>query len=411
MKWELSLRVRRIRALSFWWDIPQLESKALDFTVTLSEVSLSSNPKESGGFVEVAKIFLKMDDRDDEVIQRPYTNLFNLFADWGGFLSILVAVGLPAAWFNEYLFRSSVKKLMRQGVVVFDEQVRKHRAGAMVQAFSHGVEHVTSLLRGGAGAGAGGGGGGASSKGGVGPQCKAVDPYPQGSGDSGQTSGPAQPTRDDVSESSSPLPLLPAAQPKSSFYPDIPPSSLPQQISASAALGGLGAALGRAPALPPQGAGGGGPGSAAAGQGNGHQGAMQAAAPSPPGGMTRAPAAMQRGGTSFNSSSAGADLVVHPELLHAGLASILVKYDADVFADSDEEGDSFEDVQRHCTSECQAQYHLRQVIKLVQRERALLTCGSEHDHKIGTPHPHPHPHPHPAPDTTHAAKAGTYEMT
>ncbi|KAJ9507521.1 hypothetical protein QJQ45_006532 [Haematococcus lacustris] len=269
------------------------------------------------------------------------------------------------------------------GVVVFDEQVRKHRAG-----------------------------------------CKAVEPYPQGSGDSGRTSDPAQPTRGDVSESSSPLPLLPAAQPKSSFYPDIPPSSLPQQISASAASGGLGAALGRAPALPPQGEGGGGPGSAAAGQGNGHQGAMQAAAPSPPGGMTRAPAAMQRGGTSFNSSSAGvawtaaaaalplhcqADLAVRPELLHAGLASILVKYDADVFADSDEEGDSFEDVQRHCTSECQAQYHLRQVIKLVQRERALLTCGSEHDHKIGTPHPHPHPHP--APDTTHAAKAGTYEMT
>jgi hypothetical protein len=45
-----------------------------------------------------------------------------------------------------------------------------------------------------------------------------------------------------------------------------------------------------------------------------------------------------------------------------GTASILVKYHEDIFEDSDEEEIDFDDVVRHCTSECHALYHLRQVL-------------------------------------------------
>ena len=45
----------------------------------------------------------------------------------------------------------------------------------------------------------------------------------------------------------------------------------------------------------------------------------------------------------------------------AEVASILVQYDADIFEDSDEDENDFDDVVRHCTSECHALFHLRQV--------------------------------------------------
>ncbi|GFH15604.1 uncharacterized protein HaLaN_11857, partial [Haematococcus lacustris] len=44
----------------------------------------------AGTYTEVARIFLKLDDRDMQVTMNPFTNLFQLFSDWGGFLSILV---------------------------------------------------------------------------------------------------------------------------------------------------------------------------------------------------------------------------------------------------------------------------------------------------------------------------------
>ncbi len=39
-----------------------------------------------------------------------------------------------------------------------------------------------------------------------------------------------------------------------------------------------------------------------------------------------------------------------------------------------------QDVVRHCTSECHALYHLRQVVKLAQSQVPLLTMGLERPH-------------------------------
>ena len=98
--------------------------------VSYSEVSMAYVEMVPGRMIEVAKMYLKLDDRDmqargcvaaslrdkgrasrqpdDAVTQlsvyrpllqvamSPFTDLFKLFSDWGGFLSILMAFGLPA---------------------------------------------------------------------------------------------------------------------------------------------------------------------------------------------------------------------------------------------------------------------------------------------------------------------------
>ncbi|KAJ9522837.1 hypothetical protein QJQ45_023621 [Haematococcus lacustris] len=164
MKWEISLRIRRIQGGSFWWDIPQLQSAALDFTVQSSVISMAPTTMTAGTYTEVARIFLKLDDRDMQVTMNPFTNLFQLFSDWGGFLSILVwlggqavggqactgtrmVVGLPSMIFNASVFRNTVAQLMKDGKIVFDEDVRKKRSEALVHSFAHGLKHVKTTER------------------------------------------------------------------------------------------------------------------------------------------------------------------------------------------------------------------------------------------------------------------------
>ncbi len=69
-------------------EIPQLERRTWDFTVQQSVLSLASTEIRRGAFVNVARIYLRMDDRAYDVLLRPYTNLFELFgADSGGGLA------------------------------------------------------------------------------------------------------------------------------------------------------------------------------------------------------------------------------------------------------------------------------------------------------------------------------------
>jgi hypothetical protein len=53
-----------------------------------------------------------------------------------GFLSILVAVGVPALMFNHHVFRATVERLMKSGRISFDETVRKARSEVGRRAYT-----------------------------------------------------------------------------------------------------------------------------------------------------------------------------------------------------------------------------------------------------------------------------------
>ncbi|MEW5302511.1 MAG: hypothetical protein WDW36_005291 [Sanguina aurantia] len=54
--------------------------------------------------------------------------------------------------------------------------------------------------------------------------------------------------------------------------------------------------------------------------------------------------------------------------------SIHIHYQGDVFADGDQGVRDYSDVVRHCSSECNALYHLRKLTRLVEEASSGLTC-------------------------------------
>ncbi|MEW5302512.1 MAG: hypothetical protein WDW36_005292 [Sanguina aurantia] len=85
--------------------------------------------------LQVAKLYLKLDDRDDSVHLTPYANLFDLFGAWGGFLSILMLAGTPAYYLNKWVWDSTVKRLILKGDIHFNENARMTKSHALGQAY------------------------------------------------------------------------------------------------------------------------------------------------------------------------------------------------------------------------------------------------------------------------------------
>ncbi|MEW5319052.1 MAG: hypothetical protein WDW38_010228 [Sanguina aurantia] len=400
-KWEIVLRNRRLEAESFYWKIPQLTAESLDYSVKRETFSLAYLNASTAGYVEVAKIYLRLDDRDDWVRLIPYQNLFDLLGAWGGFLSILIAAGTPAAVLNSYLWSRAVKKLIKNGEVVFNENTRMEKSHVMAHTFVHpdpgsrplGVSKrpvrnssvygrrpqttgrtqssnsaffakAFDMEKGVVPSSAGGGGGGSSSSGGGGGAAAAAA---------------AAQTRSSVNDSA-----------------ELPPSS---STELSGAGGGKEAQGGT------DGAGKAGSNSLSAmpgqhlgleRQNDGKGGERQSdrwrrisdacregsVRGGREGGESREASVRGDGGASYAGAGAGSGTGGAGSRPGAGDAvgsSIHIDYDGDVFRDDDSDAEDYSDVVRHVASECNALYHMRKLTRLVQEKTSLVSCIVKED--------------------------------
>ena len=79
----------------------------------------------------MAKIYIRWNEQDTEEDSIPNIDLFNLVSSWGGFLSILLAVGMPAVMLNRIIFLQTVKQLIAQEKITYDDELRTLRAKAV----------------------------------------------------------------------------------------------------------------------------------------------------------------------------------------------------------------------------------------------------------------------------------------
>ncbi|KAG2492797.1 hypothetical protein HYH03_008957 [Edaphochlamys debaryana] len=305
VRWELVLRMRQVTASNSFWSIPKLDEDTMDYTVAASEVTYEVvDPSSSSN--NLARIYIKMDDRDTQTLLSPYTSLYGLIGDWGGYLSIILFAGLPAYFLNMHVFRNACKRLLAENRIEFDDGVRREREKVLKHKSTHSIQRSKTLRK----------------------------------KDKGHHFRRHFHLHCHADED--PLAGIPA--------PDVP-----NPLFAGACPGDV----------------------------NGSSDDAKQGAPSRDGqpGKPLGEALEAAQGT-----AARAPLVPVPSGLNvvttADVGSITVKYEHDVFEDSEEDEDDFDDVVRHCTSECTSMYHLRQVVKMVQEEvRVSDLWKSHHKHE------------------------------
>ncbi|KAG2492796.1 hypothetical protein HYH03_008956 [Edaphochlamys debaryana] len=303
VRWELVLRMRQVIARNVFWYIPRLNKKAMDYTVSASEVTYEVvDPSSSSSSNNLARIYIKMDDRDTRAVMTPHTSFYSLIGDWGGFLSILLLAGLPAHLLNKHLFRSACKRLLAENRIEFDDGVRREREKVLKHKSTHSIQRSKTLRK--------------KDKG----HHFRRHFHLHGHADEDPLAGIPAP---DV-----PNPLFAGACPG-----DVHGSSDDAKQGAPTQDGQPGKPLGEA-------------------------------------------------AEAVQGTAARAPLVPVPLDLNvvttADVGSITVKYEHDVFEDSEEDEDDFDDVVRHCTSECTSMYHLRQVVKIVQEEVRMSDLWKSH---------------------------------
>ncbi|KAG2426900.1 hypothetical protein HXX76_012687 [Chlamydomonas incerta] len=333
LRWEIVLRMRQVSSSNAYWSIPALDESAMDFVVVTNEVSLEAVPVQpvGDGTIDLARIFIKMDDVDFSTSLSPYTSVYGLIGDWGGYLSIILFAGLPAYYLNEYLFKRAVKRLISTGDIHFDEKIQKHREDVLRAKATRKLEEIKkmkSLHRRQAtgltdsssedGLNTSSGGGSSSGSGSCTPDAQAAAAGTTAERLFGTPLAVNKMVRFEFDSPpdacSSSARTTPA---------DTTATAIQQQQLVAMAVGG-----------PPD-------------------SACAAAAPA--------------------AHGAAEDIA----------GSVVVEYQGRVFADHNEDEDDYDDVVRHCTSECTSMFHMRQVVKLVQekaRFKDLWGGGVDHKH-------------------------------
>ncbi|KAG2491254.1 hypothetical protein HYH03_010461 [Edaphochlamys debaryana] len=331
VRWELVLRMRQVEAGNSFWSIPELDENTMDYTVTASEVTYEAVDFTSSAPNNLARIYIKMDDRDTLTLLTPYTSLYSLVGDWGGYLSIILFAGLPAYFLNMHLFRNACKRLLAEDRIEFDDDVRREREALLKHKSTHSIQHSKSLRK--------------------------------------RERGHHQLRRHFHLHCRTDAQPLPAAIPA----PDVSNPLFAGACPAGGKDGGCHDAKG---------------GVADVDQQYFSSNSTLDERPGRPVIVGEAPAGPEPG------AAARAPLPAGPSGLKvvstADVGSITVKYDHDVFEDSEEDEDDFDDVVRHCTSECTSMYHLRQVVKMVQEEVRVSDLWKSHHGSRQHLHTHEH---------------------
>ncbi|GAX84653.1 hypothetical protein CEUSTIGMA_g12074.t1 [Chlamydomonas eustigma] len=358
LKAEVLLMARTLRVHNYGWDVSSLETDLLDYQPdnVISYISLPSSP--APGWTDIAKVFLHWDTNDAELELIPPMDALTLLSNWGGFLSLLLSLGLPAVMINQHIFQSTVKDLLLTDKITFDEQVRQRRSHAVKKVYQDqgGKLKTTSFTKSRSVTN------GTLIKPLAGMGRRASSPQPQPIAEAKEQTSEVLSSsvigtfREAASLHDASMPCI-DSRGNAEIRPDRAGAGLPLDKSLQLA----------APPAP-------------YGTVNSEQGVMNDGVAGPP---SRIPKKrMQDLANMFADNNSGnKKFGRQASNRSAYAASIVVHYKGDCFADEDEEDDNYQDVVRHATSECNALLHLRQVVHLVQQNCPGWTLWShEIDH-------------------------------